>query len=449
MILAGVVVLIACATALLLLPRRWAFAPMVVGACLMTMGQIVILGPFHFTVVRILIAVGAVRAVLRQERLPGGWTTIDSLFVLWAGWMLASSSLHEHPSSNLITKLGIAYDGCGLYFLMRAFFPGTDTVKRSFRFTALLLCPIALSMLHEHIASKNLFGLLGGVKEEPMVRDGKIRASGPFRHPILAGTVGATAIPMMAFLWKDHRAIATLGAAAGLTMILCSNSSGPLMTLMAAVLALSFWPYRKYTRVLRWAAVLGYIALDIVMKDPAYFILARIDLTGSSTGWHRAQLIRSSFAHLDEWWLAGTDYTRDWMATGVSSSPNHTDFTNHYLYLGVLGGLPLTILFLLVVFRCFSMVGRCMRRMHSERYLIWTIGCALLCHAVTFVSVSYFDQSIIFFYLTVAVIASLYAVHRRPHTYQPVCAGPLDSANWFANFNPLDGIQGPSSSSSV
>ena len=82
------------------------------------------------------------------------------------------------------------------------------------------------------------------------------------------------------------------------------------------------------------------ILLDLVMKAPAYYIIARADIIGGSTGWHRAALIDSAIRHLNEWWLIGTDYTRNWMVTGVSWSADNTDITNHYLYLGVLGGLP-------------------------------------------------------------------------------------------------------------
>jgi len=41
------------AVALLILPRRWAPLPLLIGTCYMTLGQGIELGPFSFTVVRI------------------------------------------------------------------------------------------------------------------------------------------------------------------------------------------------------------------------------------------------------------------------------------------------------------------------------------------------------------------------------------------------------------
>jgi len=55
--------------------------------------------------------------------------------------------------------------------------------------------------------------------------------------------------------------------------------------------------------VVRWGTVVGYLVLALVMKAPPYFLLARINIVEGSTGWHRAELIRSALAHVSEWWL--------------------------------------------------------------------------------------------------------------------------------------------------
>jgi hypothetical protein len=181
------------------------------------------------------------------------------------------------------------------------------------------------------------------------------------------------------------------------------------MSTVAAIGALCLWQFRNWMRALRWATVVVYIVLDMVMIDPAYYVIARLDVSGSSTGWHRARLIEMSLSHLNEWWFAGTDFTRHWMPTGVSWSRNHTDITNHYLHMGVEGGLPLMFLFIGLLAICFSYVGR---QVHStnlrkqDRFLLWTLGSALFAHAATFISVSYFDQSLMFLYLTLAAVGS-------------------------------------------
>jgi hypothetical protein len=172
-------------------------------------------------------------------------------------------------------------------------------------------------------------------------------------------------------------------------------------------------------RVVLWLGIIGYGLLDVIMRDPAYFILARIDFTGGSTGWHRARLIQSAIEHLPEWWFAGTDYTRHWMATGVSWSPDHADITNYYLRMGVWGGLPLMLLFIAILVKGFFFVGQMMREPTdlppTSQFVFWALGASLFGHAATFISVSYYDQSFVFLYLTLALIASGWSVTRARH----------------------------------
>ena len=397
--------------ALLLLPRRWAPLPLLVGACYMTLGQGIELGSFHFPVIRMLLAVGLVRVIIRGERLVGRMNRLDWLMVVWAAWGLISSLFHRDAFGVLVNHLGLVYNACGIYFLLRIFCQSLDDVVMLCRITAILLIPLSIMILFEKMTGHNLFSVFGGVPEISEIRDGSIRAQGPFAHSIIAGTVGAVCLPLMIGLWQQHRKTAVAGILACFSMVFASGSSGPIMSAVAAIGALFMWRWRYNMRLVRWLAVLGYIGLDLVMKAPAYYIISHIDLTGSSTSWHRAFLIESALNHLSEWWLAGTDYTRHWMPTGVPWSHDHTDITNHYLQMGVLGGLPLMLLFIAILAKGFSYVGQTLRQMPESspqsRFMIWALGAMLFAHAATFISVSYFDQSFVFIYLTLAAISSV------------------------------------------
>jgi hypothetical protein len=284
-----------------------------------------------------------------------------------------------------------------------------EDVKAICKATAIVLLPVAAEMMYEHVAFHNLFSVFGAVSEVPQVREGHIRASGPFAHPILAGTVGAVTLPLMIGIWRQYRYAAAAGVVACLTIVLMSRSSGPFMSALVSVAALGMWSFRHRLRQLRWAAVSIYLALELVMQAPAYYLISRIDITGGSTGWHRARLIEMSMQHLNEWWLTGTDFTRHWMPTGVTWNLRHTDITNHYLQMGVWGGLPLMLLFLAVLLTAFAFVGRRIRDDADpvqDRFFAWALGASLFAHVATCISVSYFDQSVFFLYLTLGAIAA-------------------------------------------
>src|SRR4051812_4459679 len=102
--------------ALVALPRRWAPLPLLAGACYMTLAQEINLGPITFTVLRILIAVGFLRVVLRREAMVGGMNTLDALVIAWGGWSIIASVLHQEPSVILVTHSGIVYNTWGIYF---------------------------------------------------------------------------------------------------------------------------------------------------------------------------------------------------------------------------------------------------------------------------------------------------------------------------------------------
>jgi hypothetical protein len=178
--------------------------------------------------------------------------------------------------------------------------------------------------------------------------------------------------------WKKNRRMVLLGILATGAIVVTSGSSGPIMTSFFILCGLFLWKRRDNMRLIRWTALFAIIVLDVIMNAPVYYLLARIDLTGSSTGWHRAALIEAAIGHLNEWWAAGTDYTRHWMPTGVYWSGDHTDITNYYIKMGVIGGLPLMLLFIGTLVAGFASVGKALRLNKDgpveEQFLIWTWG---------------------------------------------------------------------------
>jgi hypothetical protein len=206
---------------------------------------------------------------------------------------------------------------------------------------------------------------------------------------------------------------------------------------VVTLIGLGIWRIRAHIRALRWAAVAMIVALQLAMNDPVYYLIARIDITGGSKGWHRAALIESSINHIDEWWAAGTDHTRHWMPTGIPANENHTDITNHFLAMGVMGGVPLLVMFAFVLREGFRAVGKAIERhatrARQQRYLCWTLGTMLFAHVMNFWSISLFDQSVSFFYLVIACIGACHTARAVSAVSVPLVNGrrghvSLDSA---------------------
>jgi hypothetical protein len=411
--LAAILFIVLACLLLLGLPRQWAAIPLVIGATYMSLESSIDVAGLHFTGSRILLIFGILRVLMKGERIAGGLNKLDRVLIAWGVWTVCSSCFHNDIISALVFRLGMVLNVLGFYFLVRVFVQDRETFLRVCKIIIIALLPIAVEMINEAKTGRNFFSVFGGVSELSEIRGGKVRAQGPFDHSILAGTVGAACLPLAVLFWKSNRKLALLGLAVTGSMVLTSRSSGPAMTAIFVVLGLSLWKFRKYMRLIRWSAVLGVLLLAMVMNAPVYFILDRINLTGHSTGWHRAALIQGAITHVDDWWLGGTDYTRDWTPeTGYDE--NDTDITNHYIRMAVWGGLPMMLLFIWSLVIAFKMVSKTLRANRSapfqEQFLLWMLGCILFGHVTAMVSVSYFDQSVFFLYFVLAAIATLQTV---------------------------------------
>lgn len=193
-----------------------------------------------------------------------------------------------------------------------------------------MLVPVALEMIQEKFTEINLFSkLFGGVREAVVVRDGDLRARGPFRHAILAGTVGAALVPIMIGLWRRNPRAAKIGMIACLTMVASCASSGPVLSLGFGLMGVFLWKFRRWMGMIRWSIPLGYMVLAMIMTRPVYYIIGELSM-GASLFSHVATSI--SVAYYDQsvfffWFSIATISSFHWMrrslpaAAGESAPP--------------------------------------------------------------------------------------------------------------------------------
>jgi hypothetical protein len=408
---------------LLVLPRRAALLPLVITACYMTFGQQLVLAGLHLTILRMLVVVAYIRVALRQEYLSLKWQRLDSVILLWSlSSIICFTFLWESPAAT-VNRLGVATDTAGLYFLLRIFVRNIAEAEAACKMFAVLLIPLAACMTAEWISGRNLFHALGGAAECSEVRRGVVRCQGPFAHPILAGTFGAVWVAPCIGLWqqgKSTRILAAAGLSSCTVITLTAGSSGPILTYSFAVFGIAMWIARRHMRAVRWAIVALLLGLHVVMNDPVWFIFARVNVLAASTGWHRANLIDQTIKHFDSWWLLGTKEGGQW---GWWAG----DITNQYILEAVNGGLVTAALFIAIWAVAFSAIGKAVKSSHcsssARSKMSWALGCALLSHCVTLLSVSYFDQNVLNLYLLLAMAASLSAMGRTASESVPGATG--------------------------
>jgi hypothetical protein len=420
------------------LPRRFTICPLLATACLMPLGQAFVVFGLHFPLFRVLLLAGVLRVLLKRENIGVPIGRLDKVFLAWVLVMVVFGSLSKPSFALLQNRLGLAYNAVCCYFFVRCVVRDLDDIVIAVRALALLSVPMAVLMLIEHQTSHNLLAVFGGVPEVTAIREGRLRCQGAFRHPILAGTLGASEFPLFLGLWlyrPQYRGVVVAGMISAVAIVLTSASSGPLLALVAGIAGWALWKFRSYMRLFRRGTLVVILALAVVMKAPVWYLLGRIDIVPGNTGWHRAYLIDQAVSHLNEWWLFGTTYTAHWGPGGqvLAADPDNMDITNHFVAQGVNGGLLGLVLFVAMVVCCFRIVGRRVKEEAAEGsaagLLIWSLGVTLFVHCVSFISISYFDQIIVFFYWLLSGISSADRVRNRD-VFRPE-AGEWDNKDCF------------------
>ncbi len=396
---------------LVVVPRRYALLPIIALVCYMTMGMRFVIGGLNFTMLRIVLLFGWARLVMRGELKSFKLNPIDKTIIAWILVSIVTYTLLWGDYESFKYKLGGAYTVLGFYFMFRFLLRDKEDVVWTLKIFAVLVLPLAGAMVLEKMTGRDPFGVFGGVPPITTIRDGALRCEGPFGHPILAGTFGATMMPLFVGLWwyqERKRFFVVLAMVAAAIITITSASSGPLLTFVLGLVGLSLWPLRLRMRQLRWGIVAGIAALQMVMKAPFWFLLGKIDIVQGSTGYHRALLIDRAIANLPGWWLIGTKSTWAW----ASEDDHLFDVTNAYIQNGADGGLITMILFTAVIVLSFKAVGRTVlsndgHEPKKDTLLLWALGATLFAHAATFISISYFDQNFVNWYLLLAMISTI------------------------------------------
>ena len=410
------------------LPRRFAVCPILSMVCLMPLGQELVVLGLHFYLFRILLLVGMLRVFLKHEARQVILTRADKIFIWWIIVSIVFGTLVKPTMQLFVNRLGDAYNAFGCYFLMRCLLVDFEDLVTSVRTLAWLTLPVATLMLVEKQTGHNYFSVFGGVPEITIIRGEHLRCQGAFRHPILAGTFGATQIPFFIALWfyrPQSRLIALAAVISSTVIVIAASSSGALMAMLASMGGMALWKWKAYMRFVRRGAVAAILIMAMVMNAPVWYLFDRLSSITGGTGWFRSYLIDQTISHFNEWWLFGTTYTAHWAPSGevTPADPNMMDITNHYIAQGVSGGLLKLVLFLAIIVVSFKTIGRWFKSENTQftgGILVWATGVSLFSHCLSFVSTTYFDQIVVVWYWLLAMIASIPA-----WTSEAVVSDPL------------------------
>jgi hypothetical protein len=404
------VLLIVSILLILFLPRKYAAVPYLFSSLLIPTGEVLVIGGLHLMVFRILIAAGWMRIIgagmhFNSTKEGLKLNAIDRSVLWWTFACVITFTLRYLDVDAFVNRMGFACGALGTYFFIRYFARDTEDVDRLIKLLAVVCALVAAFMLFEQQTGRNLFSMFGGVEALTPIREGRLRSQGPFAHPIIAGTFGASLLPLFLSLWwaaKKAKGFAVLGLVSGAVMAVTSASATPLLAIATGFVALLLWPFRRKMRLVRWALVTVLVTLHLVMKAPVWALIGRLDIIGGSSGDHRYELVNRTILHFSDWWMLGVASTESW---GYLMH----DTANTFVDAAVTGGLLGFALFITILVACFRSTGRARKAAEGDPNLerrLWCWGTWLFGNIVAFFGIVYFDQSAVAWYALLAMVCT-------------------------------------------
>jgi len=393
--------------------RRKALAAFLAAAILIPPDQVLLVAGMHFPMTRLLAIFGLARILRskfsgKEKIFSGGMNGIDKALIALNLFMLIDGVLLWRSGGQLVFQLGVLLTAFGSYFLLRFLIRDWEDVVQAIQVLAVVAAMVALVMAGEQLTGKNLlYSTLGGARADELgsalVRDSHLRAAGPFGHPILAGTFGGMLLPLFVAVWwreRNSRKSAALGMVSAIVISFTASSSTALFGLLGGIVGLCFWPLRSWMRWIRWGIVAMLVSLHLYMKSPVWHLISDVDFTGSSSSYHRYQLINQCILHFQDWVLVGTKDVASW-------GWDMWDLSNQYVAIADTTGLIPLLSFLAILVFGFKYLGKARRSAgdRKQQFFIWALGASLFANIVAFFGISYFDQTMLVWYALLAMIS--------------------------------------------
>ncbi len=383
--------------------------PIIIAMCFLPADKAILIGSLNFKAIRILALVGLVKLYfVGQTKFK--FNIIDYLFITYN---LYGSIIYIIASQNMfgafIYRAGTFIDSIILYIVFRNCIRTKESIRlitKTFYWCVIALLPFTI---FEFFLGYNLFSILG--RSSIVMRHGEIRAAATFSHSILFGSFAAAIFPV---LWTDFinekKIFKCVGVLSCIFFVIACSSSGPIVALAAAICFLCFFRWKQYSIYLAWSILFTALFIQLVrVKSIWHFLYLRLPLKGSSTGFHRYLLTEAATKDFKDWWFFGYgDLGPQWHLKYWPWTHAHfTDVTNQYILEAVRGGFLTMIGFMALCYIATKTLGKfsISQKNIQEQRVWWGFTVMMLAHCISFLSVAYFGQITMLFFLSIALAA--------------------------------------------
>jgi hypothetical protein len=405
--IAIIVVTVLC-VATILMNYRYIVIPFILITCFISSSQRIEILGFEFNMIRIMAVVAIVKLMLDGAQIPTiRIQKIDMFIILYIAMQIITNYLRNGAVEKNV--LGKCFDMFSLYFVFRVVIRSFADIRRIVLSVAVISIPVAICFMIEKATGRNFFSIFGGVPLYSLVRNGRLRCTGAFSHPIMAGCFFASAVPLLmteALKLHSKKILFYTSLGSAFVIIALTASSTPLIALAVGVTGVVLYKYRRYVPILIALFIILIILNCLRTGKPIWHMLSRIDIVAGSTGAYREALFDAWVNHVHDWWLLGLNSTATWGTSGFTLM----DITNQYVMETLFGGLFTLFCFLITIGIAISALVNAVddpALSENEKRLTWGIVVSLCTHLASFFSVSYFGHIYVVWYLMLALSGSI------------------------------------------
>lgn len=367
------------------------------------------LGSVDLQFMRILGVVAVLRMLLRGQIQAARWCRFDMLVGLFA-FLPVVAAVPRGAGDAIMNLAGQGFDLVSMYLIGRLFIRDRRDWE-AFAISGLVISiPVLVSFAVEKTTGRNFFSVFGGVPEYTPIREGRLRASGAFAHPITAGVWWAAMLPIFVSMARTLRSqlagvsIAFLGGGVSLVLAVLTASSTPIGGVFFGLLLWAVFPIRWSMVRMRWYLIVGLVGLHFVAKSGLHGLLfTRFSFVAGSTGQHRFRLIDAAISRMPEWLFVGTRSTYHW-GWGLD------DVTCQYVAAAVEGGIIQLALLVLLLWGAISAawsVGATPAAAPWQKWTSWGLVVSLAVHGVCFLALTYFGEVVFLWAFSMGAAISL------------------------------------------
>jgi hypothetical protein len=374
------------------------------------------IGPAAMSAPRI-VALFLLFRLLRQGRLRKanlGW--VDFFVIVGWIWTTFATMIADADSSQVFQMIGRGFDTVIVYFAARLAIFSDDDMKfimLPLAATAIIMCVAGVMesmLIFTPYSVFNSYLSWDAASGDGQFRLGFLRARASTTVHIYFGIAMAVVAGLVwSFaLYFQARFIGLIAVGAAFIAALSAMSSGPWLALGMLVFFNSYALRPSLIKPSLFMLLMMSVAMELLSNRHFYNLIDYLALN-SHTAWYRTRLLEVAVSHWQDFWLVGvgSNWPNYWALSIDARS--HIDVVNHFLIIGLYGGVPGIIMYIL------SHVIAIRRGVHAWRNtsdirrkrMIFGLGATLMALDVASMSVGLFGPPLLLSFILLGILVSI------------------------------------------